>query len=327
MVRIPSATRNCWSRLEGPLKKAEAMSSKLIAIVGVGLLLSASCSLALLSILNEIESLEGRLASSEVAAASARQQLVSMEARVEIVADGLKPVHSKCESLEMQLSTVLSNLGEVSSATETLRDDQSGQADALATTAIEIGELQDSLTRALTEARDEVGQVRQVLDTRAQKSADLERLVTGLSEKVDATTVQLAGLPFGSIVPWLPGSEPLPQGWAICDGRSGTPDLRDTFLRGASKSGNAGAYVDASEMEPAGFHTHATKSDRNMYNLARATPRNAGDWLMLFDAGSNVPAAGARANHGEHTHLDENIPAHFTVVFIVKVAAAPNQGR
>lgn len=44
--------------------------------------------------------------------------------------------------------------------------------------------------------------------------------------------VRLAALPKGSIIIWT--AKDIPNGWAICDGTNGTPDMRDKFIIGAS---------------------------------------------------------------------------------------------
>lgn len=46
--------------------------------------------------------------------------------------------------------------------------------------------------------------------------------------------VRLAALPRGSIIIWT--SKDIPNGWAICDGANGTPDMRDKFIIGASNN-------------------------------------------------------------------------------------------
>lgn len=54
-------------------------------------------------------------------------------------------------------------------------------------------------------------------------------VVTRLSVNPDS------GVPQGSIVPWYGNIQDIPDGYAICDGSNGTPDLRDRFLVGAGK--------------------------------------------------------------------------------------------
>lgn len=45
-----------------------------------------------------------------------------------------------------------------------------------------------------------------------------------------------SSVPAGSIIPWYGNLANIPDGFALCDGKNGTPDLRDRFLVGA---GNA----------------------------------------------------------------------------------------
>ena len=45
---------------------------------------------------------------------------------------------------------------------------------------------------------------------------------------------RLSALPRGSIIIWT--SKDIPNGWAICDGTNGTPDMRDKFIVGASNN-------------------------------------------------------------------------------------------
>ena len=52
-----------------------------------------------------------------------------------------------------------------------------------------------------------------------------------------------SSVPAGSIIPWYGNLANIPDGFALCDGKKGTPDLRDRFLVGAGnayKLGNIG---------------------------------------------------------------------------------------
>ena len=57
-------------------------------------------------------------------------------------------------------------------------------------------------------------------------------------------------VPRGVIIPWWGDGRRPPAGWVICDGRNGTPDLRERFIRGA------GEGVTAHERGEADPHTH-----------------------------------------------------------------------
>lgn len=45
----------------------------------------------------------------------------------------------------------------------------------------------------------------------------------------------------GMILMWYGSSDAVPNGWAICDGENGTPDLRDRFVVGAGGNRDMGA--------------------------------------------------------------------------------------
>ncbi len=49
------------------------------------------------------------------------------------------------------------------------------------------------------------------------------------------------GVPIGGIIMWSGSIANIPEGWALCDGSNGTPDLRDRFIVGAGNSYIIGA--------------------------------------------------------------------------------------
>lgn len=50
-----------------------------------------------------------------------------------------------------------------------------------------------------------------------------------------------AGIPTGLISIWYGAVDSIPDGWALCDGTNGTPDLRDRFVLGAGSKYGVGA--------------------------------------------------------------------------------------
>ena len=161
------------------------------------------------------------------------------------------------------------------------------------------------------------------LETQDRRFTDLEDTLVRLA------TERRDELPVGSIVAWMPppGAAAPPSGWEICDGRNGTPDLRGLFLRGVGSFDRVGTHRPASTVSPAGLHAHATQENRSIYNLSRASPKEQGDWLILFDAGVIEPDAEGRLRHGEHVHEDENIPEHFAVIYVMKLEAMQGEQR
>jgi hypothetical protein len=76
--------------------------------------------------------------------------------------------------------------------------------------------------------------------------AALEAAVATLSSTLDAAVAFL--VPPETIAIWSQSSEMLPEGWVLCDGENGTPDLRGRFI--------AGAVVGEGEQGGANTHTH-----------------------------------------------------------------------
>lgn len=54
----------------------------------------------------------------------------------------------------------------------------------------------------------------------------------------------------GSILYWSGSIDTIPEGWALCDGQNGTPDLRERFIVGASAELPIGPTSDACAAEP-----------------------------------------------------------------------------
>jgi len=44
----------------------------------------------------------------------------------------------------------------------------------------------------------------------------------------------------GAIVPFADSTSNIPDGWVLCDGNNGTPDMTDNYLRFASNEDNMG---------------------------------------------------------------------------------------
>jgi hypothetical protein len=68
--------------------------------------------------------------------------------------------------------------------------------------------------------------------------AELEAAVAQLSSAIDEALRYAA--PPGLVVMWSGPLGALPEGWALCDGTNGTPDLRGRFIRGATDAEPAG---------------------------------------------------------------------------------------
>jgi hypothetical protein len=88
--------------------------------------------------------------------------------------------------------------------------------------------------------------------------------VTGTSAFTGAVTLTggIAGggfIPTGGIIIWSGAANAIPSGWLLCNGSSGTPDLRNRFVVGAGSTyavGATGGSADAIVVS----HTHTASS-------------------------------------------------------------------
>jgi len=112
-------------------------------------------------------------------------------------------------------------------------------------------------------------------------------------------------VPAGGIVGWHP-PEPegktkvqAPEGWAICDGTSGTPDLTDRFIRGPNR-----------EMSNVG--TGGGKESHDHSGSTGTSNQSRGCWK-----GTNP-----QMTQPEHRHSiggDTNLPPFLVLVYIMKL--------
>lgn len=76
-----------------------------------------------------------------------------------------------------------------------------------------------------------------------------------------------SSVPAGSIIPWYGNLANIPDGFALCDGKNGTPDLRDRFLVGAGNAYKLGDIGGENSVKLAptqiGNHYHAFGSYHN----------------------------------------------------------------
>ena len=70
----------------------------------------------------------------------------------------------------------------------------------------------------------------------------------------------------GMVVIWSGAILDIPDGWVLCDGNNGTPDLRNRFIIGAGDS-----YAPA-ETGGALTHTHSINFDSHEHSLKSGSP-------------------------------------------------------
>lgn len=75
-----------------------------------------------------------------------------------------------------------------------------------------------------------------------------------------------SGIPGGGIIMWSGSVSNIPEGWALCDGTNGTPDLRNRFIVGAGSTyspGNTGGVTtnNLSHTHTVSSHSHTVTAE------------------------------------------------------------------
>lgn len=140
---------------------------------------------------------------------------------------------------------------------------------------------------------------------------------------VEAGTLEVPGcLAAGSIAMWAGDPHSIPEGWALCDGSNGTPDLRDLFLVGVGDDrqgqvyrygdvGGADAVALESSQIPAHHHGMDAPDEQQEYVVGNPS---WGDEVLyaLADALQETDPAGEGKAH-------ENRPPYCALYFIMKL--------
>ena len=160
-----------------------------------------------------------------------------------------------------------------------------------------------------------------------------------------ATDLMGSALPVGSIVVWYGTDANVPSGWAICNGGSGTPDLRNRFVVGAGSSynvadtgGNISVTPDGSisiaphavtvnEMPPH-YHPYADKYDGSTTNSGYNSNYLDGPYNPsgAEDQDNQTGPVGADTAHGHpgSTYTAggpvENRPPYYALYYIQRVS-------
>lgn len=154
-----------------------------------------------------------------------------------------------------------------------------------------------------------------------------------------------AGIPSGVIAMWSGQSTNIPDGWALCNGQNGTPNLTDKFVIGAGAGYTTGATggkekhtLTTSEMpshnhssgslsaSSSGSHTHSYSSSHGSTGRYGMTGGTA--TVVVSTSGSSDTTGSA----GSHSHsisgntsstgsgaAFEIMPPYYALCFIMKL--------
>ena len=98
------------------------------------------------------------------------------------------------------------------------------------------------------------------LGTPTAPTAVLGTSTTQLATTAFASAAAAAAFPVGGIIMWSGSIASIPSGWLLCNGASGTPDLRDRFIVGAGTTyvpgATGGANTNTLSIANLPAHTH-----------------------------------------------------------------------
>lgn len=178
---------------------------------------------------------------------------------------------------------------------------------------------------------------------RRQKSKPA--IKAGQKRKADAFD---GAIPSGGIIMWSGSADSIPEGWALCDGQKGTPNLMNRFVVGAgdeysvnSTGGQKEVTLSVNQM-PSHNHVAQTGTDgahehdylRNgAYNhnmrvswdhsdnqslLGLGGDKGAGSYLYIGSEGS-AHSHQITVNNTGGGQAHENRPPYYALAFIIKL--------
>lgn len=125
-----------------------------------------------------------------------------------------------------------------------------------------------------------------------------------------------ATIPSGGIIIWSSAADAVPDGWALCDGTNGTPDLRGKFVLGSSESHALGSTSGSEEVtltvEQIPEHFHIIQG---MLDGSYVT-QNTGTY-PVFPQNNKANSFCTSETGGSQSH--QNMPPYYTLAYIMKL--------
>ena len=152
------------------------------------------------------------------------------------------------------------------------------------------------------------------------------------ASEADTAEYARSALPSGVIVMWSGTIDDIPEGWALCDGTNGTPDLTDRFVKSVPNS-----LTDPGSTGGAATHNHGGETGSHTLTIAEMPAHNhsgtfgrycqVGDPPNIAGYGNTavdpytvaVPSQGGDGGHAHTINSDSSLPPYYELAFIMKL--------
>jgi microcystin-dependent protein len=131
---------------------------------------------------------------------------------------------------------------------------------------------------------------------------------------------------------WSGAVDAVPEGWLLCDGENGTPDLRDRFIVGAGNSYAVGAAGGATTHNHGGVTGNTTITTATMPahghaitlgQLGNFNNSNGGRAWTSYTTTDNIrytnTDAGSGGAHNHNISAVDNRPPYYALAYIMKL--------
>lgn len=184
--------------------------------------------------------------------------------------------------------------------------------DVAAAAADAIGELSDEVLSRVPVR--EVTKAQYDALSEADKAAAVMYIITDAPSGGGAAPAG-SNVPAGGIIIWSGASDAVPEGWAVCDGKNGTPDLRGRFVLAESTSYAHGATGGAATVTLTAAQLPAHSHGLNLKTRTQNVNSAGGTTYTFAITGANTltsAPAGATQSHN-------NMPPYYVLCYIMKL--------
>jgi len=151
----------------------------------------------------------------------------------------------------------------------------------------------------------------------AGQAASIAQMMAIMNQRTSVDPDQVkraddAKVPSGGIIMWSGSVASIPDGWALCDGRNGTPDLTDVFVIGAGGTYSPGDTGGSSQF------TGNTGSSNTGASVSTATSEV--EPVGTPGTGVNALTSATLSDPGhQHYETIDTLPPYYALALIMKL--------